>query len=603
MESLERKCGLALVLLIFVVTQIGASSAFAATTPEQDAERAGRVAKDRADRAAREERVQQDRAVALRYVHEHSRSIVGDANSQFRERVAIPAGEVSVVRFTQVYRGIPVYAAELILTVRDEVVWAMTSAVEKNLDLGTVWNVTKDDAMKFARARHQQTGICRKCDADLVIVPARSFGETPASDSLAWVVSLYGHDEGKSFSKDVYIDALHGDTIFVADERANAQELGIYYPYFWGAFNVRSRELAVIGSEVRYQHPCIGNGLPLTEERVAEGCRANLGEIGNWVAAKPFGYGVYNAKFRDTYGGTLISVPDAESEGGVLLGDGSLTSTSVRTPGADAYSNLARTFWYLRKIHHREGLNGSNGPAVNGYVHVNMPGGAAWISKCNCIEFGPGDAEKYEMVAFDIVAHEVGHGVSSYGPKLSYIGEAGKISESMADTFAMLASYGNDAETVESFLGPGVPANDPTPYWIGERVRRANYVNGVYADNGFAIRYMDDPQRDNKSPACYSADMALSSLDKHYGNGPSNHAMFLLVYGGTSKCNGMDVSPIEISAARNIWYLAFHTLPPQSSHADLRTAFINAASQIYGGPSYATSSVGAAFDAINVPAQ
>ncbi|MHB0971910.1 MAG: hypothetical protein ACYC7A_21470 [Thermoanaerobaculia bacterium] len=204
--------------MIVVLVGTGASSASAATTPEQDARRAARFEKDRAERAAGEQRFQKDRVAAHLYVNEHGAAIAGDTNSEFRERVAIPAGEITVVRFTQVYRGIPVYAAELILTVSDGVVSAKTSAIKKSLELSTVSNVTKADAMKFARARHQPTGTCRECDAELVIVPARSFGEAPRIDSLAWVVSLYGHDNGKTFSKDVYIDALHGDTIFVVTE-------------------------------------------------------------------------------------------------------------------------------------------------------------------------------------------------------------------------------------------------------------------------------------------------------------------------------------------------------------------------------------------------
>ena len=45
---------------------------------------------------------------------------------------------------------------------------------------------------------------------------------------------------------------------------------------------------------------------------------------------------------------------------------------------------------------------------------------------------------------------------------------------------------------------------DLPDYWIGERIYRSNYSGGAY-DQTKALRYMDNPSRDGRSPACWSS--------------------------------------------------------------------------------------------------
>jgi Zn-dependent metalloprotease len=149
---------------------------------------------------------------------------------------------------------------------------------------------------------------------------------------------------------------------------------------------------------------------------------------------------------------------------------------------------------------------------------------------------------------------------------------------------------------VEFFVNSSVDVPD---YWIGERIRRSNYNSaGTYTQNS-ALRYMDTPARDGRSPACWSS--SIGSLDVHYSSGPNNHMFYLLSNGGTSQCNGRVVTGIGRDNAARIWYRAITDfMTASTSYRGARTAALNAAAALYGTGSTQYNAVNAAYAAINV---
>jgi Zn-dependent metalloprotease len=141
-------------------------------------------------------------------------------------------------------------------------------------------------------------------------------------------------------------------------------------------------------------------------------------------------------------------------------------------------------------------------------------------------------------------------------------------------------------------------AQDVPDYWIAERATRSNYPGGVYTQT-FALRYMDDPNKDGHSPACWSS--SIDGLDPHYSSGPNNHMFYLLSHGGTSKCNSAVVIGIGNDKAARIWYKALTDFMTSSTnYQDARAAALSAADALYGPASAEHNAVAAAFSAINV---
>src|SRR2546428_8590052 len=110
---------------------------------------------------------------------------------------------------------------------------------------------------------------------------------------------------------------------------------------------------------------------------------------------------------------------------------------------------------------------------------------------------------------------------------------------------------------------------------------------------------MDDPAKDGRSPACWSA--TIGNLDVHLSSGPSNHMFFLLSHGGTSKCNGNVVVGIGNNKASRIWYKALTDIMTASTNYHrARTAALSAATMLFGAGSVEVNTTAAAVSALNV---
>jgi Zn-dependent metalloprotease len=261
------------------------------------------------------------------------------------------------------------------------------------------------------------------------------------------------------------------------------------------------------------------------------------------------------------------------------IGDGVLGSTRAATVAADAYTGMYETFRFLDYTYGHAGLNRANAPAVRVLVH-HPSDPTNWSSKYNTIFVARATAEHYDMSSLDVIAHEIGHGLSAQGPKFQLTGEPGKLSESTANMFAMLVSNRQ-------------PQLDPLPYRIGEVTLKNNSTRDR------ALTYMDAPGLKTGTVTCYTPD--IGTLENHRGAGPGDHMFYLLVYGGSSLCNGNHVEGIGFEAASQIWYDAFFALVSTSDYSDLRRTFINAAQAYAGGPSTVVSSTVAAFEAVEIP--
>jgi hypothetical protein len=121
------------------------------------------------------------------------------------------------------------------------------------------------------------------------------------------------------------------------------------------------------------------------------------------------------------------------------------------------------------------------------------------------------------------------------------------------------------------------------------------------------LRYMQKPSLDGSSPDAWSS--SLGSLDVHYSSGPSNRMFYFLSQGATTSGNGSTpllpsgMTGIGNDHAARISFRALATyMTSSTNYAGARTAYINAAKDLYGAGSTAEQAVWNAFHGINVGA-
>src|SRR5690606_5053888 len=142
--------------------------------------------------------------------------------------------------------------------------------------------------------------------------------------------------------------------------------------------------------------------------------------------------------------------------------------------------------------------------------------------------------------------------------------------------------------------------NDPPDFLVGEE---ANLVGTG------PIRVMYDPSQRNQ-PNCYSS--AIPTTEVHAAAGPLNHWFYLVSQGSNPPggpaspiCPGgpSSVTGIGIVKAGQIYYHALLMKTSTWRYANVRSASLAAAVNLFGAGSAECATVKAAWDAVSVPVQ
>jgi len=168
--------------------------------------------------------------------------------------------------------------------------------------------------------------------------------------------------------------------------------------------------------------------------------------------------------------------------------------------------------------------------------------------------------------AFDIVAHEITHGITDKTSKLEYKDESGALNESFSDVMG--------ASAEEWFNETRDPVNNLI---IGEN----------WTKNGKGVRSMVDPTNfsdpDHKRAEKFcSAEAARDRnndfCEVHSNSGIPNRAFSLMTVGGTNKTSGISVAKgIGWKTARELWYETLTALRPQATFSDAALVQLTAA--------------------------
>lgn len=454
---------------------------------------------------------------------------------------------VTHVKFNQVYRGLPVFEGEAITHVDADGNVAVTDALAPNLTVSTQARIPQAAAVAAALGFIRPIGAYEIRDASLWILPR---GERSVVDRLVWHVAVVVENELEEPAEWRYfVDAQTGSVV-------------------WSFDNLQTTDVAATARTMYSGNQAIRADFTNNRYLLRDLTKSSTSSC--------------DMNNRTSGACTIFSRTTA------VFGNNNRNNSDRATAGADAQFGLQATWNFYRTTFGRNGINGA-GRQTFSRVHygVNYEN-AFWSNACFCMTYGDGASTFFPLVSIDVAGHEMSHGVLSTEANLTYAGESGGLNESNSDIFGTLVEF--------SAARTGNP--DLADYWIGERIMRANYPGGTYNQTR-ALRYMDDPARDGRSPACWSS--GIGGLNVHYSSGPNNHMFYLLSNGGTSRCNGQVVTGIGRAKAGRIWYRAIADfMTASTNYRGARTAALNAAASLYGAGSAEQNAVAAAYSAIGV---
>jgi thermolysin len=192
----------------------------------------------------------------------------------------------------------------------------------------------------------------------------------------------------------------------------------------------------------------------------------------------------------------------------------------------------------------------------------------------------------YFSGAIDVVAHELGHGVTDYTSDLIYRNESGALNEALSDII------GTSVEFFYQEAGTGYLKAD---YLLGEDLTAPSR----------AFRSMSDPQAYG-DPDHYSR-RYLGPDDNggvHSNSGIANNAFYLAIEGGTNRTSGLRVQGVGAANRERVekaFFRAFtQLLPNNATFSMARAATLQAARDLYGSGSDVERAIEQAWTAVGV---
>lgn len=261
-------------------------------------------------------------------------------------------------------------------------------------------------------------------------------------------------------------------------------------------------------------------------------------------------------------------------------GDGPTADGDVN----DAYDHAGTVRDYFATVHGRASIDGMGLPLI-----LNVHYGIKYLNAFwdgDEMTFGDGDGRVFVGFAqsLDVVAHELGHGVTQYACALEYRGQSGALNEHLSDVWGSAITQwanGEDVATADWLIGDEIMA----PGLEGQALRSMKAPGTAY----------DNPLMGKDPQPAHMRDYDTSPADNggvHINSGIPNRAFYLAA------------TRIGTPAAAAIWYAGMTDLAPTARFNDAVTA-MSAAARTLGGdgsvPADAENAVLAAFGEVGLP--
>ena len=247
------------------------------------------------------------------------------------------------------------------------------------------------------------------------------------------------------------------------------------------------------------------------------------------------------------------------------------------------FDGLGTTRNFFKNVFDRDSLD-DNGMRLDGYVHFGTNhNNAGWNGEV--MVFGDGDGNQFTdfTKSLDVIAHELGHGVTQFTANLKYINQSGALNESMSDVFGSMVkqwSLGQKSEDADWLIGAEV------------------WTPGV---NGDALRSMKEPGKAYDHPI-FGKDPQPSHMSKydhrtsdnggvHINSGIPNKAFHL---------TAMGIGGNSWEAPGHIWYESLKASTETTEFQEFADRTHSQAGTMYGENSAEQQAVFAAWKDVGI---
>jgi len=288
------------------------------------------------------------------------------------------------------------------------------------------------------------------------------------------------------------------------------------------------------------------------------------------------GVRTYNTK-KSTSIASAVDFTDADNDWTATEFDNSTWDNAA----LDAHFGVEKTYDYFKNFHNRDSYD-NNGSLLRSYVHYgNNVNNAYWSG--SYMLYGDGDRTSNfnVLTAFDVTAHELGHGVCASTAALAYQRESGAMNEGLSDIWGAVVE--------ETYL-PNKEA-----FTIGEDITLYSPYYLRSMSNPKSAGQPDTYKGINWQPATAAEGCTTPSQDTndycgvHTNSGVLNHWYYVLVQGKTGTNDiGKSYSVTGIGfekAAKIVYRLETAFLSSNSTYLNARNFGIQAATELYGAGS------------------
>lgn len=238
-----------------------------------------------------------------------------------------------------------------------------------------------------------------------------------------------------------------------------------------------------------------------------------------------------------------------------------------------AHNGASKVYDFYKEKLGRNGIDNHDMTIVSSVHTGSRWNNAVWYN--NQMFYGDGDGRQFTDLtkSFDVIAHELTHGVTQNTANLAYKNASGALNEAWSDIMGVSAAAYN--------------RNSLQPDWgIGSESYTPNTA-------GDALRYMNNPTRDGYSTDYYPERIPFTNnpTDQndrggvHGNSGIANLAFALIVDGGTHPRNktAIKVDKLGLEKAQKIFYRALTTyFNASTDFFQAKTGTAQAALDLYG---------------------
>jgi bacillolysin len=464
-----------------------------------------------------------------------------DAKEQFKV-LSVEKDELglTVVRFQQMFKGVPVWGSTQSAVVNEDgVIKAFSGTVVADLDNKSLNASKKVNANKALKIAKRDLGIDPKLEKDAK-------------------PELVVYTDGDS-ARHAYFINLN----FLQPEPGN-----------WNYFI--DTATGKILNKYNDMHEVSGTDQVGTGTGVLGGTKplnTTLSGSTYYLQDNTRGGGVYTYDMDN-----MTFFPQFFLPGSLWADSDNVFNDSYDAAAVDAHYFAGQTYDFYKENYNRNSYD-NNGAELVSSVHYSSGYNNAFWNGSQMV-YGDGDGTTFAPLSggIDVVAHELTHAVTNFSSDLVYQNESGALNEAISDIFGTLVEY-------EKGSNPD--------FEIGEDI----YTPGTSGD---ALRSMSDPSKYG-DPDHYSVRYTGSQDNGgvHINSGIINKQAYLLSEGGTFY--GVTVPGIGREKLGDIYYrMNTVYLTSSSTFSQARAAAVQAAADLYGSGSAEVNAVNLSFDAVGI---